>query len=291
MFAITGITGHVGRVTGEILLNQHRPVRAVVRNPAKGTEWAARGAAVTIADLFDESALTEAFRGAEGVFIMTPPALDFENVIEQHQQMLDAILGALKNARPEKVVYLSSIGGHLRKGTGAIRKLYDLEQALTRLDIPTAGIRAGWFMENFTGSIPPAIQSGLLHSFLNPTDLLIPMIAVNDIGKLAADLLAQSWTGPRIIELEGPSRYSADNVASILGYHTDRSISAVPIPGTDYEKVYSSFGFTQDASRLMAEMNDGFNRQWIVFEGSNTEHMCGETLLEDMLKAYLTKPS
>ncbi|AKD57150.1 NmrA family NAD(P)-binding protein [Spirosoma radiotolerans] len=289
MIAILGITGQVGQVIGELLLHQHQPIRAVVRNPAKATQWAARGAEVVAADLLDAAALTQAFRGTEAVFIMTPPGLDLENVLEQHQQMVAAISMALKSAHPKKVVYLSSIGGHLLHGTGAIRKLYDLEQALTRLPIPTAGIRAGWFMENFIGSIPGAVQSGQLHSFLNPTDLLIPMVAVQDIGQLAAELLTQSWTGARILELEGPCRYSADNVASILAYHTGRPIRAVAISPADYEQTYSSFGFTQDASRLMAEMNDGFNRQWIVFEGGKAEPVYGETLLEDMLRTQVTE--
>ncbi|WP_293309077.1 NmrA family NAD(P)-binding protein [Pedobacter sp. UBA5917] len=166
MIAITGITGHVGRVTATLLLEQKQQIKAIVRNAAKGTEWIDKGAEVAIADLFDAESLTKAFEGAESIFVMTPPALDLENPIEQHLQMLEAITTAIKKSKPEKVVYLSSIGGHLAEATGAIRKLYDMEQALTQLDIPTAGIRAGWFMENFTGSLPSAISTGNLHSFL-----------------------------------------------------------------------------------------------------------------------------
>ncbi len=223
----------------------------------------------------------------DGLFIMTPPALDLDDVMEKHSEMLGNIITAVKATKPKKVVYLSSIGGHLEKCTGAIRKLYDMERALSQLDIPTAGIRAGWFMENFAGLIPGAIQSGKLMSFLYPTDLQVSMVAVKDIGKMAADLLNQDWTGHRIIELEGPCQYSADDVASSLSYYTKKSITAVPIPRSEYEQTYASFGFTADASRLMAEMNDGFNNKWIVFEGRNAELVSGETLLEDVIKTYI----
>ncbi|UPK67032.1 NmrA family NAD(P)-binding protein [Chitinophaga filiformis] len=287
MFVITGVTGHVGRVTANLLLTQQQPVRAVVRNASKGTEWETKGAEVAVADLFDKASLLNAFKQAEGLFIMTPPALDLDDVIKKHLVMLGNIIAAIKETKPKKVVYLSSIGAHLEKGTGAIRKLYDMEQAFSQLDIPTAGIRAGWFMENFAGLIPGAIQSGNLMSFLCPTDLQVPMVAVNDIGKLAAELLNQHWAGHRIIELGGPCQYSADDVASSLSYYTNRSITAVPIPRSEYEPTYASFGFTADASRLMAEMNDGFNTQWIVFEGGTSEHVSGETLLEDALKTYI----
>ena len=66
-----GITGHVGRVTANILLDQQLPVRAVIRNVAKGAEWQARGAQIAIADLFDAQSLVDAFREAESIFIMT----------------------------------------------------------------------------------------------------------------------------------------------------------------------------------------------------------------------------
>ncbi|MGN8070131.1 NmrA family NAD(P)-binding protein [Mucilaginibacter sp. 22184] len=287
MYVITGVTGHVGRVTADILLKRQNPLRAVVRSAAKGTEWATQGAEVAIADFFDLGSLIEAFTGAEGLFIMTPPALDLDAVIEKHLLMLDNILNAIKETKPQKIVYLSSIGGQLETGTGAIRKLYDMEQALKSLDIPTVGIRAGWFMENFAGLIPSAIESGILLSFLDPTDLQIPMVAVSDIGKLAAELLTQDWSGHRIVELEGPCRYSADDVASSLSYYTGRKISAEPIPSINYENMYLSFGFTPDASRLMAEMNIGFNKKWIVFEEQNVEHISGEILLEDLLKTYI----
>jgi len=68
--------------------------------------------------------------------------------------MLRNIIEATKDTKPKRLIYLSSIGGHLETGTGAFGKLYEMEQAFSRLDIPTAAIRADWFMENFTGLIP-----------------------------------------------------------------------------------------------------------------------------------------
>ena len=51
MYAITGITGQVGAELGKQLLAAGLPVRAVVRDAAKGADWAARGAEVALADL------------------------------------------------------------------------------------------------------------------------------------------------------------------------------------------------------------------------------------------------
>ena len=34
----------------------------------------------------------------------------------------------------------------------------------------------------------------------------VPMVATEDIGRVAAELLQQVWTGRRVVELEGPHR-------------------------------------------------------------------------------------
>lgn len=287
MYAITGITGHVGSATAHALLDKNQQVRAVLRSPAKAGAWQAKGAEIAIAELHDALALEKAFDKANGVFVMTPPLFDTADPMAEHDQMLAALSNAIEQAKPGKVVYLSSIGGHLSGGTGAIKKLYDMEQVFQKLSVPTVGIRAGWFMENFVGSIVHAEQSGQFFSFLNPLDKLISMIATKDIGMLAADLLQQSWTGHRIVELEGPSRYSANNVASILSDQLKRDVTAQVIPAHDHQQVYQSFGASPAAAVMMEEMIAGFNNNHIVFEANTPEQATGITSLEDVLSRYI----
>ncbi len=300
MYTILGATGHVGGIVANQLLNKHLPVRVVLRNQLKAGEWLTKGADTAFATLHDPAALAEAFQNTEGVFIMTPPLLGSPDPLTEHNLMLSAISTALDQTRPKKIVFLSSIGAHLSTGTGAIKKLYDMEQTFKRLPIPSAGIRAAWFMENFTHSLHLARQSGCLPSFLNPTNAQIPMVAAEDIGKLAARLLQTpnrpntSRPNPnfpihRSIELEGPCRYSADDVASILSHTFRRDIHATPIPEENYEPTYLSFGASPAGARMMAEMHKGFNHHHIRFEENNQEHYTGNILLEDFLKDQLTR--
>ena len=78
MYAVTGITGQVGGVTGRALLNTGLSVRAVVRDAAKGAAWKKRGCEVALADMNDAPALTAAFTGTSGVFVLIPPNFDPE---------------------------------------------------------------------------------------------------------------------------------------------------------------------------------------------------------------------
>jgi uncharacterized protein YbjT (DUF2867 family) len=76
MFAITGITGKVGAEVARNLLEGGRPVRGVVRDLCKGEAWAQLGCDLVAADINDAGALTSAFNGAEGVFVLVPPNFD-----------------------------------------------------------------------------------------------------------------------------------------------------------------------------------------------------------------------
>src|SRR5271154_3191780 len=110
MFAITGITGNVGGEVARTLLAARQPVRAVVRDPGKGAAWAERGCDLARADIGDAATLADAFRGAEGVFVLVPPNFDPEPGFPEAQAIGVTLRSAISAARPGRVVYLSTIG-------------------------------------------------------------------------------------------------------------------------------------------------------------------------------------
>lgn len=65
--AVTGATGFIGRYLVSALLDRGAHVVAVVRNPGKVPEMAARGVEMRRADLADVDALAEGFAGADAV--------------------------------------------------------------------------------------------------------------------------------------------------------------------------------------------------------------------------------
>ena len=70
MFVVLGATGHTGSVVAETLLARKLPVRVVVRSADKGASWKAKGADIAVASLDDVPALTTAFEGARGVYLL-----------------------------------------------------------------------------------------------------------------------------------------------------------------------------------------------------------------------------
>src|SRR5271168_4282858 len=103
MFAITGITGNVGGELARTLLAAKKPVRAVVRDARKGAAWAELGCEVAVADIEDVAALTAAFKGAEGVFVLVPPNFDPLPGFPEARKTAATLKSALEAARPGKI--------------------------------------------------------------------------------------------------------------------------------------------------------------------------------------------
>src|SRR5580698_4630580 len=284
MVAVTGITGKVGGQVARGLLAQGQTVRAVGRSRAKADEWAALGCAVSAARLDDAAAMTEAFRGVDGVFLMTPPNYDPEPGFPDAQQNAAAIRTAIEESRPGKVVFLSTVGAEATE-PNLLNNSGMTEAMLRTVPVPVAFLRAAWFMENASWDIESA-RTGVVHSFLQPLDHRIPMVATEDVAKTAVELLGESWKGVRIVELEGPERYSSDDVATALASALHTPVRNEIVPRSTWEELFRSQGMKNPLTRM--RMLDGFNEGWIDFESGPQGSRKGSTTLQVALQALVS---
>jgi len=286
MYAITGITGQVGGAVARALLAARLPVRAVVRAAGKGVTWAERGCEVAIADMNDAVALTATFTGAEGVFVLIPPIFDPAPGFPEVRAIVAALRQALDAARPTKVVCLSTIGAQATQ-PNLLNQLGIMEQVLGHLPVPIAFLRAGWFMENSSFDVAPARETGVIPSFLQPLDKPVPMVATADIGRVAAELLQDHWSGRRIVELEGPHRITPNDIAVAFSKVLGRPVRAELVPRESWEALFSSQGMKNPTPRI--QMLDGFNEGWIAFEGGEAGSLKGTVELEEVLKGLVER--
>ena len=278
MYAVTGITGKVGGAVAQKLLDAGAKVRAVVRDEAKGKPWADKGCDVAVAEIGDAEALTAAFAGTDGVFLMTPPNYDPEPGFPETQANARAIATAIAAAQPGKVVFLSTVGAQVAE-PNLLNNSKLTEEMLRRAPVPVAFLRAAWFMENAAWDVEAA-RSGVLPSFLQPLDHAIPMVATADIGATAAALLQENWNGVRIVELEGPRHYAAADIGRAFAAALGRDVRVEPVPRDSWEQLFRSQGMRHPMPRI--RMVDGFNEGWITFEGSG-EHRRGSVTLETVI--------
>lgn len=281
IYAVTGITGQVGGVVATALMEQGCVVRAVVRNPDRAKSWADRGCEIAVAEMDDAQALAEAFRGMDGVFILLPPNFDPDPEFSVPRKIIAAVHDALLDAAPPRVVVLSTIGGQVEAPT-ILKALHLMEQSLAALPLNITFLRAGWFIENTKWDIPAARKSGVVQSFLQPLDKPVPMVATEDVGRAAAGLLRRS-DAPEVVEIEGPSRVTPNDIAATLSKLLGRDVHMEAVPRDTWEDLFRSQGSRNP--QLRARMLDGFNEGWIEFEKDKSLILRGAIDLETALRS------
>jgi uncharacterized protein YbjT (DUF2867 family) len=287
MYAITGITGKVGGALARRLLAAGEPVRAVVRDVARAASWAERGCELAAARMEDASSLAAAFDGATGVFILPPSEFDPAPDFPEARAVIDAVSAALLKARPKKVVCLSTIGAQASESNLLTQRTL-MEQALRDMPMPVTFLRPGWFMENAAWDIASARDEGVIASYLQPLDHPVPMVATADVGRVAAELLRQTWSGVRIVELAGPRRVSPNDLASAFARVLERPVRAEIVDRQTWEALFRSQGMEHPLPRM--RMLDGFNEGWIDFESHPDEVIRGQVELETVLGEMVSRP-
>ncbi|MFN0245468.1 MAG: NmrA family NAD(P)-binding protein [Kofleriaceae bacterium] len=288
MYAIAGVTGHVGSVAAETLLSQGKPVRVIVRDAAKGTAWKAKGAEVAIADLSDEAGLARAFDGAAGAFVLLPPVTTSEQPIEDNARLTRTIAAAVKAAKLPHVVLLSSVGAQHPDGTGPIQTLHYAEAQLAATGAAVTAVRASYFQENW-GAALGALAQGILPTFV-AKDVRYPQVATKDIGRTIASALVEGGTRGvlTVIELAGPRDYTADDVAAALSTITGRSIPAVDAPLDAVVPTFTSFGLSKAVALLYREMYEGIASGRVASQAGNRT-VRGSVEIGETLTALLAK--
>jgi len=283
MFVIAGVAGHTGKVVAGTLLEQGEKVRVVVRSADKGAPFAARGAEVVVASLEDEVAMTRAFGGAAGAYLLSPPAMTSPDMVAERRPALDALARAAKAARLPHVVLLSSIGAQHAAGNGPIKVLHYAEQVLGAATALTA-VRAGYFLENWAGVLPLAKKDGVLPSFI-PATRPVPTVATPDIGRVVAGALLAGARGRRVIELSGPTDPTPNAVADAASRIFGRPVKVQEAPLTAVVPTFTSFGVSEGMARLFQEMYSGIIDGTVAWELRDAEPVRGRIGLDEGLRA------
>jgi uncharacterized protein YbjT (DUF2867 family) len=280
MYAITGVTGKVGGALARNLLNEGLPVRAVLRDAAKANEWRDLGCDIALAEMEDAASLTSAFSGAAGVFILPPSEFDPEPGFPEARRVIAAVTAALAKACPGKIVCLSTIGADAPHENLLTQRTL-MEQSLREIGPPVTLLRPAWFMDNALWDVASARDEGVLYSFLQPADKPVAMVATQDVGRLAATLLQEEWSGTRVVELEGPARVSPNDIARAFAAALERTVRVETVPRESWEQIFRTQGMRNPLPRI--RMLDGFNEGWIEFGECGRSAVKGMTTLDGVI--------
>ncbi|WP_336212212.1 NAD(P)H-binding protein [Nonomuraea sp. LPB2021202275-12-8] len=259
MYAITGVTGHVGGAAAHELLAKGEPVRAVVRDAARGEAWIRAGAEISVADFDDRAKLAEAFRGCRAAFVLLPTDPAAAEPDADHRRMADSIAGAVLDSGVPRVVMLSSIGAELAEGHGPIRWLHHMENRLRETGVLLTAVRSCHFQEKVETVLGAALGAGVYPVFGDSADVPTPMIATRDIGRVVAEALVAAGPAGEVIDLDG-HRYTERQVAEELAAVLGRPLAVVTVPRPDWARTMAEAGVPPQLAEELAGLYDAEQR-------------------------------
>ncbi|WP_199320488.1 hypothetical protein [Leptolyngbya sp. FACHB-261] len=112
---------------------------------------------------------------------------------------------------------------------------------------------------------------------LYPENFKLPMVAPSDIGEIAARLMTEPIEQTGIHYVEGPDRYSSQDVAVAFATALGRPVFAESIPRDQWLVTFKSIGFSNEAAESFANMtavtlNETFPNLNSVERGATSLH-------------------
>jgi uncharacterized protein YbjT (DUF2867 family) len=253
VFIIMGATGNVGGAVAETLLRKGEPIAVVTRSLANADPWRAKGAEVLVADIHDVSSLRAAFRKGRRAFLLNPSADPTGTSDRTERETIRNILSALDGSGLEKVVAASTYGARSGEPAGDLTTLWHLEQGLLQQAIPAAINRGAYYMTNWLGMVDMVKKSGKLPSMF-PADRAMPMVAPLDLGEAAAERLLSQVTDTEAWHVEGPSRYTAQDVAQAFCATLGKQVELDVAPRETWGNIFKEMGFSASAAKSYERM-------------------------------------
>lgn len=255
LLLVTGAAGQFGqRVLHFLVKSLSVPASRIIattRKPESLSTWSDLGVTVRAADFEDAASLTDAFRGAERLLLISTDAIDQPGRrLRQHTNAIDAAT----RAGVSHVIYTSMpapAGSPLllapdHEGT---------EAALASSALPSwTVLRNHWYFENLLRSVPGILARGGKW-FSAAGDGKLASISRDDLARAAACVLAGPYTGKATYTLSGPQALTTMEQSQILAQALDRPIQVIPVPAEALIQGMLSAGLPEPVARLIASFD------------------------------------
>ena len=244
---ITGATGHLGRlVVGKLKeKTASNNLVALARDTQKAGDL---GVEARLFDYNKPDTLVESLKGINHLLLISG------NEIGQRQAQHENVIKAAKEAGVEWIVYTSLL--HADKSSLVLANEHLLtEEILKSSGVPFTILRNGWYTENYTASVPTALQNGAL--FGSAGEGKISSATRADYAEAAAVILTSADQQNRIYELAGDYAYTLAELAEEISSQTGKVIPYKNLSESDYAKALIEAGLPEGLATAIASFDKG----------------------------------
>jgi len=277
--AITGATGQLGRLVVQKLKEKINPgdIVGLVRSPEKAADL---GITVRVADYTQPATLEAALQGIDTLLLIS--GNDIGHRTAQHAN----VINAAKKSGVKRIVYTSL----LRADTSPLSLAP--EHAQTEALLKQSGLlytilRNGWYTENYTGAIPPALAHGAL--FGSARDGKISSAHRADYADAAVAVLTGTGHDGKVYELAGDTSYTLTQLAAEISRQTGKDIPYRDIPEADYAAALKGAGLPEGLAAAIASWDVGVSHGALYDDGRQLSKLIGRPTgsLQDAVAAAL----
>ena len=247
-------SGNLGHRVVDQLLTARHDVVIISRHPDKVAPAMARGAALVSGSIDEEAVLDRALRGADALFWVTPITFEPADYMAWARLVGRNAAAVARRHDVRRAVVISSIGAQHEDAVGPVGCNVAIEQAFTNAVPNLTILRPASFMENLLQHVPTIAGTGTIYTRY-PQSLGIPWIATRDIADRAVAALTDTgWTGPHVLELQGPEDLDQTQLAAIVGEAIVRQVTSIEVTDEQAKQGMLSAGMPASFAQLLLEM-------------------------------------
>ncbi|ACG74416.1 NmrA family protein [Anaeromyxobacter sp. K] len=267
MIAITAASGKLGHQAVEALLKRVPAARlvALVRHPARAADLAALGLQVRQGDYDRPATLGTALAGVEKLLFIS--GSEVGRRVPQHQAVVDAA----RRAGVRLVAYTSILHADT-SGVMLAVEHRETEAMLRASGVPHVLLRNGWYLENYTEHLGPALAHGAIAG--SARDGRIAGAARADYAEAAAAVLTGEGHEGRAYELAGTPFTMAD-LAAEVSRQAGKPVAYRDLPPADYRAVLVGAGIPGPYADALVDADLGVARGELDDASGDLERLIG----------------
>lgn len=237
--AITGSTGHLGRLAIAALKARGAVPVALARDPAKAADL---GVEVRAFDYAQPD--LAALKGVDTLVLISSSSL--EDRVGDHQR----VIAAAKAAGVGRIIYTSILKGDASPlQLAADHKA--TEAALAASGLSHSVLRNGWYTENFTGALAGSIAAGAMIGAAGAARFSTAPRA--DYAEAIAVVATGAGHDGKTYELAGDGAYTMAEMAQVVSQVTGKTIPYTSLPEATYVGILQGFGLPEGFARALAD--------------------------------------
>ncbi|MCY1040555.1 SDR family oxidoreductase [Corallococcus sp. bb12-1] len=284
MIVVTGATGKLGRFVVEGLLKKvpANQVAVAVRDPEKAKDLAERGVQVRKVDYSQPETLAGAFGKGDVVLLIS--ANEVGKRFPQHS----AVLEAAKKAGVKLLAYTSAPYADT-SGIKLVGEHKATEEAIKASGLPYTFLRNGWYFENYTDNLAPALEYGVVQG--SAKDGRVAAASRKDYADAAVEVLTGTGHENQVYELAGDTAFTMTEYAAEVSRQSGKKVAYVDLPVSEYSAALVKVGLPQVYADVLADADAGLAKGELYNDSHTLSRLIGRptSKLADAVGAALKR--